>query len=170
MFRDVGFGVNFLSNLITVIASTIMAPVVEEIVYRGVMFRSLHDGLLRKLPRQRSIFGLPAIVATTVTAISFILPHVSELQVNWTTVAYFISSAGFGLVYLLTGSMLAAMVSHSLQSLYAFGNILLFGRGDYALSPIIWVIVFGCPIWVWLIGKLIEQFIPRGSETHPSAL
>lgn len=157
LFRDMGFGNGFMTDLIAVLAGTLLAPVIEELVYRGIMFRSIHDGLLRRFPKQRSLLGLPAVIAIIVTAIAFILPHVPDLTINWTTVAYFITSAGFSLVYLLTGSMIAAMVSHSLQSMYAFGGLILLGRGDYQLSPIIYLIVFLCPLWVYLIGHGIKS-------------
>lgn len=156
-FTNTGFGNNSFSDLILIISTVIFAPIFEEIVYRGIMLRSIHDGMLKHFPKSKSIFGLPAITAITITAIAFILPHVANLSINVMTLAYFITSAGFSVVYLLTGSMVAAMVSHSLQSAYAFSNLLIYGHGDYKLSPIIYLISFGAPVIAFVIGEVIRK-------------
>ncbi len=83
------------------------------------------------------------------------------MRIGWITVSYFLSSAGFSVVYLLSGSMIAAMISHSLQSMYAFVAVLLIGRGNYVLSPVIYLIAFSCPLWVYLIGKGLEKTVFR---------
>lgn len=160
MFLASGFGQGFGSDLIAIVAGTLLAPVVEELVYRGILFRSLYDSALRRFPKGRTLLSFPALLAITITAIAFILPHMAELELNWTFVAYFLSSAGFSLVYLMSGSMVAAMVSHSLQSMYAFGTILILGKGDYALSPIIYLIALGCPLWVYLIARAMASVFP----------
>ena len=160
-FLSTGFGKGFTSDLILIISVVIFAPVVEELVYRGVMLRAMHDGLLKFFPKSRSIIGIPALVAISFTAIAFILPHVSNLSVNVYTVSYFITSAGFSVVYLATRSMVAAMVSHSLQSCNAFGQLLVFGHGDVVVSPIIYGIAFLCPVIVYFIGVGIGHFFSR---------
>lgn len=152
-----GLGKGFFTDLTTIIATTIFAPIIEELLYRGVLLRSVHDGLLRLSPRSRSIFSFPAIVSVTVTALAFVLPHVSNFGINALTLAYFLTSAGFSIVYLLTGSMIAAMVSHSLQSAFAFTQLLIFGKGAYPLSPVILAISILCPVIVYFLGKLIAK-------------
>lgn len=44
-FTNGGFGNNFTNDLILIIAGTIIAPIFEEFLYRGVMLRSAHDWL-----------------------------------------------------------------------------------------------------------------------------
>ncbi|MDO5649097.1 MAG: type II CAAX endopeptidase family protein [Gallicola sp.] len=157
LFTDSGFGKGFFSDLILIIAGTICAPVFEELIYRGFMLRSAHDGMLKFFPKSTSIFGIPAIFAIVVVALAFILPHVSDFSINIMTISYFITSAGFSIVYLLTRSMVAAMVSHSLQSCFAFSQILILGHGDYPLSPVIYGISFLCPIIVYFIGRGMQK-------------
>lgn len=156
-FTNGGFGEGFFSDLVLIIAGAIGAPVFEELIYRGFMLRSAHDGMLKFFPKSTSIFGIPAIFAIVVVALAFILPHVSNLSINIMTIAYFITSAGFSIVYLLTRSMVAAMVSHSLQSCIAFSQILILGHGDYPLSPVIYAISFLCPVIVYFIGREIQK-------------
>lgn len=160
-FTNGGFGKDFLTDLILIIAGTIFAPVFEELIYRGFMLRAAHDGMLKYFPKSTSIFRIPAIFAIVVVAIAFIMPHVTNMSVNLITVAYFITSAGFSIVYLLTRSMTLAMVSHSLQSCFAFSQTLVLGHGDYQLSPIIYAISFLCPIIVYFIGTGMQKFFNR---------
>lgn len=160
-FKNGGFGTNFQTDLILITAGSVFAPIFEELVYRGVMFRSFHDGLLRFFPNSKSIAGIPSLLAIAFTAIAFILPHVSNLTFGVMTLAYFITSAGFSLVFLTTGSMVAAMVSHSLQSCVAFMSILVYGHGSYNLSPIIYGIALFCPVIVYFLGSAIGKLFPK---------
>lgn len=156
-FTSGGFGKGFVADLILIIAGTIIAPVFEELIYRGFMLRSFHDGLLKFSPKSTGIFGIPAILSIILTAIAFILPHVADLNISVMTLAYFVTSAGFSIVYLLTRSMTAAMVSHSLQSCFATTQILIFGHGDYVVSPIVYGISIFCPVIVYFIGTAMQK-------------
>jgi membrane protease YdiL (CAAX protease family) len=95
---------------------------------------------------------LGAVVAISVSAVLFAMPHLGQLAPAM-TIAYLASGAALGLVYVITGSLTATMVSHSLQSMAAFGQILVFGRGDHHVSWIVWALVFGAPLWVWLVAR-----------------
>lgn len=127
LFKDFGFDKGFTIALITVVSAAILAPVCEEILYRGVMLRAFHDGL-RRWFRSKAKAWVPVVFSVLTVALIFTLPHVSTLQINAVMLSYLISSAGFSMVYILTGSLTAAMVSHSLQSCYAISSILIFGR------------------------------------------
>lgn len=74
----------------------------------------------------------------------FAIPHLAEDTINVMSIAYLLTGAGLGLVYVLTGSLTAAMLGHSLQSMVAFGQIL----------------IFGCPIWVYLGSQLVRVMLP----------
>ncbi|GAB3701112.1 CPBP family glutamic-type intramembrane protease [Mariniluteicoccus flavus] len=101
----------------------------------------------------------PAILAG---AVLFALPHLGDSLTGPEAIAYVITGIAFGLVYVLTGFMTAAMMSHVLQSWYAFGQILVFGRGDASVSPIIWILILGCPLWVYLCARGLHAVFPKG--------
>lgn len=61
------------------------------------------------------------------------------------------------------------MVSHSLQSCYAIAQVLIFGREDAAVSPILWILVLGCPIWVYFIARGLHAVFPRDRAAHTLA-
>ena len=157
LFREYGFRDGFWGSFWAVISTVILAPVCEEILYRGLMLRTVHDGLAGKFPENKALWSLPVIVSVIAVAVAFILPHVEDLRFDVMSLAYFVTSAGFSLVYIFTRSLSAAMVSHSLQSCFAFFPILLYGRGDTEVHPIIYIIAFTCPLIVYFIGFLLRK-------------
>ena len=158
LFADMNLGKGLLSDAGVLVSGVILAPVCEEIVYRGLILRTIHDGLARKWPPR-----LAAAVALWVSALAFALPHLGDELLGRLGLAYLASGLAFGLVYVWTGSLTAAMVSHSLQSCWAFGNILLLGRGDAHVSPLLYVLVFGCPLWVYLCARGLRAVLPQAA-------
>ncbi|MDO5512346.1 CPBP family intramembrane glutamic endopeptidase [Corynebacterium sp.] len=156
MFNELGLAGPLLPAVFILLSSVILAPICEEILYRGAMLRPIHDAFAR---RGRAWLG--ATLGIAASTFMFAMPHLAEDTVNVMTIAYFITGIGFGLVYVLTGSMTAAMVSHSLQSMFAFGQVLIFGRGDADVHPILWIMVFGCPVWVYLGSQLVRKLLPN---------
>lgn len=158
MFEETGLTGSLLTAVAPVVASVIFAPVCEEILYRGAVLRPIHDHIAR-----RGSSTVAAVVSILVSAVLFALPHLGEDATLALVASYIVSGVAFGLVYVLTGSMTAAMVSHSLQSMAAFGQILWFGRGEHEVSPIIWILVLGCPLWTFLCAKALHAVFPKGS-------
>ncbi len=154
-FAELGFqnGTSYAAAM--VISSVILAPVCEEFLYRGIILRSVHDGLVRKMPL------VAVVIAVVVSAVLFALPHLGDSLVGRMAVAYVVSGVAFSLVYVWTGSLTAAMVSHSLQSCFSFASVLLYGRGDTVVSPVIYVLVFGCPVWTYLCARLLWRILPK---------
>ncbi|MDO5670953.1 MAG: CPBP family intramembrane metalloprotease [Corynebacterium sp.] len=157
VFTDLQLGGPLLPAVAVVVASVILAPICEEILYRGAILRPIHDAIAR-----RGRVWLGAVVGIGVSAVLFVMPHLADASLNVMTIGYLLTGIGFGLVYVLTGSLTAAMVAHSLQSMVAFGQVLVFGRGDADVHPLLWVLVFGCPLWVWLGSQLVRVLLPRG--------
>lgn len=155
LFADSGLTGPLPAVLATVIASVILAPVVEELVYRGIILRILHDSLIARLSS-----AVAASIAVVVSALAFALPHLGGSPTGIDALAYILTGVFFGVAYVLTGSLTATMVSHSLQSMAAFGQILIFGRGDADVSPIVWILVFGCPVWVYLCARGLAALLP----------
>lgn len=156
-FKNTGLGSGFISDLALIVSGVLLAPICEEIIYRGIMLRSLHDGFFRWVGKKNSrLFSIPVILAITLTALAFILPHVADMKFSALFLAYFITSAGFSLVFILTRSLSAAMVSHSLQSCFTYSVILLESYKLYPLSPIIYIISLSAPIIVYFTAKWIS--------------
>lgn len=155
LFTETGLDGPLLPAVALVVSSVVLAPVCEEILYRGAMLRPLHDSLAR-----RGRAGLGAVIGITVSTLFFAIPHLAEDTINVMSIAYLLTGAGLGLVYVLTGSLTAAMLGHSLQSMVVFGQVLIFGRGDTDVHPLLWILIFGCPIWVYLGSQLVRVMLP----------
>ncbi|MDO5654368.1 MAG: hypothetical protein Q4G39_09755, partial [Brachymonas sp.] len=50
MFEEMGLGKGLASDFASLVSVVILAPICEEILYRGLILRPIHDGLLRKWP------------------------------------------------------------------------------------------------------------------------
>ena len=139
----------------------ILAPVCEELLYRGAILRPIHDALIRR--------GRSALVASTIaialSALAFALPHLGDSLTGRQAIAYMITGCVFGVVYVLTGSITAAMVSHALPSWVTYARILYFGHGDSTVHPLLWILVLGCPVWVYLVARLLRAVFPDRTAT-----
>lgn len=159
-FEEMNVSGSLTVAVASTVAGVILAPVCEELLYRGAILRPIHDHLAR-----HGRAGLGAAAGILVASGAFALPHLGGSLTGAVAASYLVTGVAFGLVYVLTGSMTAAMVSHSLQSCFAFGQILLFGRGDDPVSPIIYVLVFGCPLWTYLCARGLYAIFPKGRAT-----
>lgn len=161
LFIDFGFDKGLAAVIVTLISSVILAPLCEELLYRGVIMRAVHDDLARRFSR-----ALAVLVSLLVSAVAFALPQLGDSLFSRTSLAYLITGLAFGLVYLVSGSLTTAMVSHSLQSCFAFAQNLIIGNGDHAVSPLAYMLVFGCPIWVFGCARVLYAILPKGPTSR----
>lgn len=164
-FQETQLGGPLLPAFATLFASVILAPVCEELLYRGATLRPIHDSMAR-----RGSATVAAVVAILISSAAFALPHLGGELLSRQGLAFMITGITFGLVYVLTGSMTAAMVAHSLQSCFSFGQTLYFGRGDADVHPILWILVLGCPLWVYLVARALRAVFPApATPTTPAS-
>lgn len=122
------------------------------------------------IPVQFIAFAAPALsfialFAIALSALAFALPHLGDSLTGRQAIAYMITGCVFGVVYVLTGSITAAMVSHALQSWVTYAQILYFGHGDSTVHPLLWILVLGCPVWVYLVARLLRAVFPDRTAT-----
>jgi membrane protease YdiL (CAAX protease family) len=69
---QVGLGESMLRNILVVMSAAIAAPLGEELIYRAMIFRGLHDELRRRKTRlmRAVVFILPALVSAWLFATS----------------------------------------------------------------------------------------------------
>ena len=119
------------------LAGVIMAPITEEIAFRGVLLR----GLLR--------MRWHPWVAIVVSALVFALFHGTELQMFGTTIFAII----VGWLYWQTKSLLPGMIMHIINNFMAFGFDYLFPvECDSKPSAIVWIIVLAISIPLLMCG------------------
>lgn len=161
-FTQQGLDGALLPAAIVLFSSVVLAPVCEELLYRAAILRPIHDALaLRGAPTLGAVLGILA------GSVAFALPHLGGSLTGSQAAAYMLTGIAFGLVYVLTGSLTAAMVSHSLQSCFAFAQILIFGSGDHHVSPVLYILVFTCPAVVYLIARALRGVFPTSDRQAP---
>ena len=113
VLRSFGFGRDTAFDVALVLCIVMLAPLGEEMLFRGLIYRSLRDGLARHLP-----IGLAIAVGVALSAAGFAFAHGGEGQEQqlWQLI-------GVGLVlvlaYELTGSITAPIMVHSLNNTLA---------------------------------------------------
>lgn len=129
--------------LVLGIAAT--APLGEELLFRGLIYRSLRDGLAQWLP-----FKASAVLGLAVSSALFAVVHVGEGQVTqWP--ALFVVGALLALAYEWTGSLLAAILIHSLNNAWAVAVTLMM-PGISVSSSWLYALVAASPLLVGGVG------------------
>ncbi|MFX0539691.1 CPBP family intramembrane glutamic endopeptidase [Ornithinimicrobium sp. Y1847] len=147
------FGVSLAQDIGFVLALTVAAPLGEELLYRGVIFRGVHDGIARRRPQSRR---LAFWVAAIVSAVLFGISHAGEgqeLQLPF----LILFGLGAAWLYWWTGSLFAPVLAHSIANgVTAFHAV----SGDRSFSsPLVGVVVVLGPVLalgiLWLVGRLL---------------
>lgn len=149
--RMSGLGQGVSAELVLILMIGIAAPVGEELIYRGLIFRSLRDGLAR--------FGRPIALgaALLISSALFIELHLTSGS-NAQIVQYALFALCMALAYQMSGSLLTAIGAHSLNNAF----VLSMGLSQLETSlaaPWLYGLLWGAPILAvglaWLIGFLL---------------
>lgn len=151
--RADGLGMGLPGDLAFLLSVTVLAPVAEELAFRAAVFRPLHDGLRGWHPTLR------VVVAVMLGALVFTLPHSTPGEASF--LPYLLVAMLFPVIYLVTGSLVAAILAHSFQSTYAWGMLLYGARDTVSFSPLLYVFVALSPVMVlaltWLAARVFTR-------------
>lgn len=154
--NQIGFGQSLLRDVVLVVTIGALGPIGEEMIYRGVIFRSLYDAFSRRPSLRRVAFVVPALIS----AILFALSHGGEgqsRQVVFLTL--------FGLIaawlYWHTGSLLVPVFAHVVTNMISV-VLVAYQPGFsqpwvWALVPLIPAIGVGLVVLLWKgLGRTTE--------------
>lgn len=115
LLTNIGFGTNGLNDFLIIVTICCLAPLGEEALYRGLIFRSIFNSLRTSF---RSILGtwLASLIAASLAAFVFALSHGGEGQEATVIAFLFLSGLIYGLCYAVTGSLWAAILAHSINN------------------------------------------------------
>lgn len=147
VLSGIGFGSSDHSDFLVVLTICCFAPLGEEALYRGLIFKSLFD-LLRRNGGPVSGFWFSSTIAAALAAYLFALSHGGEGQEATVVVIIFLSGLIFGLCYAVTGFLWAAILAHSLNNVMAVAMVAL---PSDSISTINKALILGAPLLTWLL-------------------
>ena len=123
---QVSLGQGWVRDLTIILAMTVAAPLGEELVYRGLIFRGLHDWLGRLGVTTILRVGVPALVSAVIFAIS----HGGEGQSRQIVFLTVFGLIAAGLLW-WTGSLWVPVAGHSVTNVV---NVWLLAYGSGAMT------------------------------------
>ncbi len=152
--NQVGLGENAMRDLAMIFSAAIAAPLGEELVYRGIIFKSLYDTLARM--KSKITKGAAFIVPALISSFLFATAHGGEGQ---SVQVWFLALCGLMMAWLYwkTNSLYAPVFAHSVinminmffMSIAAPHGVI---PGAYALIAIAPLVSVGT---LWLCRKLL---------------
>lgn len=111
--QSLGLGQSVRHDLLVIFAVTVLAPVGEELFFRGVIFRALRDGLARWLPNWVAL-----ILGVAVSSYVFAMGHDGEGQ-DVQFYAILMMGAFLALSLHLSGSLFVPIMIHTINNTLA---------------------------------------------------
>lgn len=151
ILTNIGFGESDLTDLLIIATICCLAPLGEEALYRGLIFRGIFNSLRAPF---LAVLGpwSASIIAATLASIVFAFSHGGEGQEASVIVVIFLSGLVYGLCYALTGSLWAAILAHSVNNtvalaIFAFPSesVSLLSKVAIALAPLL----SAAFVWAW---------------------
>lgn len=156
VLRAMGAGQNPATDLALVLGICVLAPLGEEALYRGMIFRGLFDGL-QNAPAWLGALTRPIpalIVALAVSSLIFASAHGGEGQELPVVMILVIHGVIYGGLYALTGTLWAPVVAHSANNSLALVAVF-FGAQPHGMAQISQYAVLIAPLltlgllWLW---------------------
>lgn len=152
VFESLGFGQGFSNDIWIILTVIVLAPLGEEMLYRGLIMRGLYDGLrnlsLAKLQwLSRPILAL--IVAVLLSSFLFADSHGGEGQ---SVQFYALLAMGivFAIAYAVSGSFFAPVMAHSLNNTVAL-MMIISQLPSNTISVTLQVIILAAPALTFMI-------------------
>lgn len=152
--KQLTLGSSFGLDFILIFSAAVAAPLGEEIAYRGLIFKGLHDEMLRA--KSKLITSLSFIVPALFAAMIFAMSHGGEGQSKqfWLLVLY---GVAFAFIYWRSGSFYVPVFAHSVVNAI---NMFILTFYYKPTSLIMYVLIFLAPFIsigiVWLTQKVLK--------------
>lgn len=158
--QDMGVGQSFAAELGIIAAVTILAPVAEELIFRGLIYRSLRDAI----GRWSRPVGMA--VAAVISALLFADIHAGEEVDIGLTAMYVLMALLFIALYEWSGSLLTPILAHSVNN--AFAVFLGIQGGAEPTTPLVLALLFLAPLCAIGIALGLTRVLPTFGDTQKS--
>lgn len=155
VLQSFGFGSSIWHDIAIITMIGIIAPVSEELAYRGLVLKMMRDGLSKARIFVNKTY-LAAIIAILVSAFFFATLHSGEGQQS-AVPFLFINALIFGLLYIKTKSLYVPVLVHSLNNAMVVMVMTAQSTQVSLSSPVLYIFVAVCPIISYLCIKMIEN-------------
>lgn len=151
--RMAGLGQGARAELILIVMIGIFAPVGEEMIYRGLIYRALRDGLAR--------YGrfVALVAALVLSSALFVQAHLTSGP-NLQILQYALFAVVMALAYEFSGSLLTAIGAHALNNMVVL-VMMLGSMGATLTAPWLYAVVCAAPVIAtglgWAVGRLLAR-------------
>ncbi|WP_320670178.1 CPBP family intramembrane glutamic endopeptidase [Patulibacter defluvii] len=157
--KDLGVDISPLAAILIGLCTTVLAPIGEEVLMRGVVFPGLRDGLARWMP-----MGVAIGTAALIDGILF-----GGLHAGGTDAGFLPILAAFGavlcLLYQATGSLYAPILLHATNNAIAISAAKEWSFGQGAA---LWAGAMVLLVAIALAARAIEGRVVGGDSTAPA--
>lgn len=158
VLQTMNFGQNPQRDGLLLLNICCLAPIGEELLFRGVIFRSLRDGLSGFIPLKLSL-AIGVLISATLFAMSHGTPE-QAAQFGILLVMGVVAA----LLYEYTGSLSVPILFHSLNNIFALyldSDVLMALGVKHSLLYIMLITSFLCCL---IILALLATYLPRKSD------
>lgn len=167
-------GSGFADELSVILCVTFLAPVMEELAFRGVVFRGLRDGLFKGglFRRGHTWLRLPAwaslVIAVAVSAVIFASIHGGKGQ-DGMAAQYILYASVLALSYHLSGTLMVPVTLHATTNSVSYLQVAL-ADGAPELSERWLLGLAACgPLFSVLTLVALQALLPRARPVSAAA-
>lgn len=158
LLQNTGFGSSLGKDLAYAILYPVAAPVAEELLFRGIVFKGLRDGLRGSMPR-----GLAVGIAALISGAIFGSAHLGGGQNDFIPVLIALGVL-LALAYEWSGTIYVSIAIHSLNNAIATAS------SSTPTHDWIYAVIAAGPLLAIGLAKLVELLVRRLPSTPPSTL
>lgn len=146
----------FTEILAVALGSAVLGPIVEEVFFRGLIYRAVRDSIARRWAPVLAI-----VVAALGQAYLFVVAHPADgLQVA----IIGLMAVAYALVFEATGSLVVPMVAHSIFNSISFLIVLVGPHRPADFSPAAVLVFLAAPVVTWGIARLL-RYLPFATRS-----
>jgi uncharacterized protein len=158
LLKDTGFGKSLGTDLAYALLYPVAAPLAEELLFRGVLFKGLRDGMRARLGRATAV-GLAAILSGAI----FGALHVGGGQDKFIPVLIGLGVL-LALAYEWSGTLYVPIAIHALNNAIATGS-----SAD-PVQPWIFGVIAAGPVIAVLLAMFLARLVRRLPSEPPPTL
>lgn len=159
VLERMGLGTSLWVDLALIVTICCLAPLGEEAIFRGLIFKGIFD-TLRRWGGAWGRLWVAFAIAAVVSAVLFAQSHGGEGQEASVVFALGLSGLIFAACYALTGSLWTAVMAHCLNNTLAMATAL-WGQDDVAM--ISKLAIGAMPLLTWAFMYLWARALPQAT-------